>query len=199
MKRFAAQLGASTPPPPIQAALTQWAARYRGFAQRRFDKFSKGGGDWPPLTLGTIRARRSGKGAKSRSSLARIAVKKNGRVVGHRLGAATRRKGNQLVNVTVSLLRDKGLLFAALNPTFGAAPGAVEQKRGLSVLVGYGGPARHGVGGSATIADIASFHDVGSGHLPKRQIIVPPDASVLSSMANDMQRALGRLGQDEIG
>jgi len=30
--------------------LTRWAFRYRVFAERRFIKFSRGGGDWPALT-----------------------------------------------------------------------------------------------------------------------------------------------------
>ena len=33
----------------IRKAFKQWAARYRGFIQERFDTYSKGGGDWPPL------------------------------------------------------------------------------------------------------------------------------------------------------
>lgn len=33
----------------IRKAFNQWALRYRSFVQRRFDKFSRGGGDWPDL------------------------------------------------------------------------------------------------------------------------------------------------------
>lgn len=35
----------------IKTAYQQWAVRYRSFIQRRFDKFSRGGGDWPALKL----------------------------------------------------------------------------------------------------------------------------------------------------
>jgi hypothetical protein len=42
--------------------LKQWGARYRGFAMKRFDIFSKGGGDWAPLKPATIARRRKGKG-----------------------------------------------------------------------------------------------------------------------------------------
>lgn len=45
----------------IVKTLKQWKVRYLSFAQRRFDIFSKGGGDWPPLAPSTI-ARRKGKG-----------------------------------------------------------------------------------------------------------------------------------------
>ena len=46
---------------PIRAAMKQWAARYRGFVQRRFVKFSRGGGDWQPLK----NKRRRGKKGKA--------------------------------------------------------------------------------------------------------------------------------------
>lgn len=48
---------------PVADAFKQWAARYRGFVQRRFNDYSKGSGDWPPLAESTIKARR-GKGIK---------------------------------------------------------------------------------------------------------------------------------------
>jgi hypothetical protein len=40
-----------------------WDAIYRGFILNRFDKFSKGGGDWQSLSPRTIAARRKGKRA----------------------------------------------------------------------------------------------------------------------------------------
>lgn len=44
----------------------QWAGRYGGFVRRRFDTYSKGGGDWKPLSLATIMGRRAtGKKAKT--------------------------------------------------------------------------------------------------------------------------------------
>ena len=65
LQRFRAQY--DSPSGPIRAALKQWAARYRGFAQRRFDTFSKGGGDWAPLADATILARmRKSKSGRSR-------------------------------------------------------------------------------------------------------------------------------------
>jgi len=48
---------------PIRAAITQWGVRYRAFSQRRFVKFSRGGGDWDALK--SVRARnKGGKGKK---------------------------------------------------------------------------------------------------------------------------------------
>lgn len=40
----------------------QWAQTYFGFAQRRFVKYSRGGGDWEPLKPATLARRRKGKG-----------------------------------------------------------------------------------------------------------------------------------------
>lgn len=49
---------------PIGRALKQWGFRYRSFVQERFDKYSKGGGDWKPLSDRTKFRRRKGtKGA----------------------------------------------------------------------------------------------------------------------------------------
>lgn len=48
---------------PIRVAMKHWAKRYRSFAQERFVRFSRGGGDWPPLRPQTVARRRKGKGA----------------------------------------------------------------------------------------------------------------------------------------
>ena len=45
---------------PVKDALKQWGMRYRAWAQERFDRFSKGGGDWPALADSTVRGRRRG-------------------------------------------------------------------------------------------------------------------------------------------
>lgn len=51
--------------PLIRVVYKRWAARYRSFAQERFDTFSKGGGDWPPLKPATVRRRRRGRRKKA--------------------------------------------------------------------------------------------------------------------------------------
>jgi hypothetical protein len=255
---------------PIAKALKQWGVRYRSFIQERFDKYSKGGGDWPPLKPETIARRRGvksklkkfgkfvdrGKG-KRRSFLsrnARIIDKDVRRVAGGKRGFRTRilrqkqkrlqakletGKGNRknaikqlqkikqqlmklqskkignvnkgknrlrrqgiagknakiLATVKVAILRDLGLLFAALSPTFSGKPGQLENRIPYGIEIGYGGSHRHG-NGRATIADIASYHNVGSGRLPRRQIIVEPPSNVLVAMASDMERALDKMSRD---
>jgi len=69
-----------------------------------------------------------------------------------------------------AVLRDTGLLLAALSPSWTGKPGAKQKNTRDGVIVGFGGPARHG-NSRASIADIASFHQVGAGVLPVREII----------------------------
>ena len=150
---------------PIRRAMRQWGARYRSFAQQRFDRYSKGGGDWPPLAESTKRRRRKARKGRKKG--------------------ATR---------SFSLLRDTGLMFAALNPAWTGKAGALQEDIQFGIRVGYGGPSKH-PGGKATIADIARFHDIGAGNLPERQIIDVPDAPTWVAMANDMDRALGKMAR----
>lgn len=75
--------------------------------------------------------------------------------------------------------------------TIGAPGNLFDIKRGR-IRVGFGGPARH-PDGFATIADIARFHQTGKGHLPKREIIVEPDAGTVRGMNRDTQKALKKL------
>lgn len=147
---------------PIRDAIRQWAYRYRGFAQERFDRFSKGRGDWPGLKASTIRQRRRG----------------DKRARGKRKRA--------------SILRDTGTIFSALEPNFIGAPGQLEKDIPFGVRVGFGGPHKHPKG-KATIADIAHFHQSGTGPLPKREIIVDPDRETQEGMAEDMESAFRKV------
>lgn len=59
---------------PINDMLKQWAARYKSFVQLRFDKHSKGGGDWPTLSPFTIAQRRQGSSTILRDTNTMFAV-----------------------------------------------------------------------------------------------------------------------------
>lgn len=48
-----------------RSVYNQWAARYRSFLQSRFVRYSRGGGDWPPLK------RKRKRGAKKRAAILR--------------------------------------------------------------------------------------------------------------------------------
>ncbi len=104
-----------------------------------------------------------------------------------RTGPRARRIGRR-----TTMLRDTGTLYAALSPRFKGSPGALEQMVSDGVLVGFGGEARHPTG-RATIADIATFHDEGKGHLPQRQIIVDPDTKALDRMRGIVIREAKRV------
>lgn len=168
---------------PIRKAFKLWGVRYRSYIQLRFDSYSKGGGDWRALSLATIKARRKGSNKnKSRSSLARNKAKP--------------------VNAggSFTILRDKGLLFAAVNPVFNGAPGAIEEQIPFGIKAGFGGPQKHDSGGTATIADIANFHQKGAEpRMPQRKIIVEPDAKLLGQMAGDMTNALQEIANGTTG
>lgn len=49
----------ASPRGPVRRALLSWELTYRAFALRRFDRFSRGGGDWPKLKEATRRRKRS--------------------------------------------------------------------------------------------------------------------------------------------
>lgn len=55
----------------VRVALKQWAAIYRGFIQERFDKYSKGGGNWRALSPVTIAGRRKGSGVSAVATILR--------------------------------------------------------------------------------------------------------------------------------
>jgi hypothetical protein len=84
----------------------------------------------------------------------------------------------------------------ALTPEFKGVLGQFQEGIPFGVRVGYGGPARHPKA-EMTVADLARFHQTGGGHLPARQIIVPPDDRTIQLMAGDMERAIGKLAKDE--
>lgn len=175
---------------PVHDAVRLWAVRYRSFAQLRFDLYSKGGGDWQKLAVSTIKKRRQG----TKSNLVKLRQIQALTSNPQKKDAQSNSNGGN-----VSILRDTGLLFAALTPVFAGAPGAIEENIQFGIRVGYGGPQRHAIGdknSTVTIADIASFHQNGfMPRLPKRQIIVPPTQMLLSSMADDMTKALVKLAK----
>ncbi len=186
LKKMLRSLLPSVLNPIITKMYKQWAVRYRRFSRRWFSQASRGGGQWPPLEDSTIRQRRHGGGA----------VNKNGQIRrisgGGKRGVRALRKALASGGGQVAILRDTGTLFGALDPVFSSSPGAREQLIRNGIEVGFGGPAKHPKG-KATIADIASFHQFGSGNLPQREILVDPDTQTMSGMSNDADRAMAAL------
>ncbi len=58
-------------PGPIDDLFKLIGQAYLSFAQRRYNRFSRGGGDWPPLKAATIKRRRRGPRKKSATAILR--------------------------------------------------------------------------------------------------------------------------------
>lgn len=164
---------------PLRAGFHQAARRYEAFTRRRFNQYSRGGGDWAPLSISTIRARN----ARLANVPRRRAKQTN---AGFSSLARSRGRGGAALvaapgGARVSILRDTGTLFTAL--TIGAT-GNDTRDIPNGITYGLGGPARHP--GGPTIVQIATWHHQGAGHNPRRQIIVDPDQPTLRRMAGDI-------------
>ena len=164
---------------PMNDMLKAWGSRYLVFAERRFSKFSRGGGDWKPLAESTKKARRGGgKRRKTRSS--RASTKTTSRGTGKKFGILW--NTGQLVNALKK--GGKGNLFKRV-------------KGGIQV--GFGGSAKHenklGKRSYATIAEIATHHNVGGGNLPRREILVKPDEATIRAMKAAAIKYVGKIGK----
>lgn len=181
----------------------KWAARYRAAMMRRFVKLSRGGGEWPDLKESTKMARfRRGSNRRAESAAVRA------HMTGSKLTAdefdadvsrrARRSNAKQAMLIRMggggkyTILRDTGVLLGAMTE---GAPGSHTEFLTNGVRVGFGGGAGH-EGGKATIADIASFHQEGAGHLPVRKILDDPDGELIGLMAADAERGMKRAARE---
>lgn len=164
---------------PLRAGFHQAAKRYEAFTRRRFNQYSRGGGDWAPLTVATIRARNARLAGKPK--------RRGSTNAGFSSLARKQRRGRTVALVAapggarVSILRDTGTLFGAL--TIGAQ-GNDTRDIPNGIRYGLGGPGRHP--GGPTIAQIAAWHDQGAGHNPRRQILADPDQPTFNGMVRDV-------------
>ena len=131
--------------PEMRALFKRWAQWWRSDMFKRFDRYSRGGGDWKH----TKRSQRRGRGRPIRA-IAPSTIKQ-------------------------FILRDTHTLYKALSPVYRNLPGQYQKLTGTGIEVGYGGPARHPKSKTKTVAQIAQFHQSGSGFLPQRKVIVQPD------------------------
>lgn len=162
--------------PPVDTMFTQWADFYSNWSRRRYLTLARsgGGGEWPPLAMSTVLARRPfGKGLSKRNmSAKRRSMREIVRIV--------MRNGGTSQDVGASILLDTGQLLTALDI---GATGNFVRRSGPSMEFGIGGSEQHqapkskkGVRHLATIGQIAAYHQNGGGHLPQRKILVrPPD------------------------
>ena len=164
----------STASSPIRDTFRQWSFRYRAEMQERYDRFSKGGGDWEDLKPETKARRRHGKGGRFQRG-------------GKALARAESSGGG-----SISILRDTNTLFTAFSPTFMHLPGQLEKHVPFGVVVGYGGPASHPEA-KMTVARLAEIHHGGEGRNPERKLLVEPSMKTQKAMAGDMERALKKI------
>lgn len=181
-----------------------------------------GDGTWPPLALTTLERRRQGPNAARTkgkvvdgkhvfdpragyislgrdTKIGRSRVYRNGELDLNRpeqlVGAIFFKKNGDAFAVSANILKDTGILFNAL--TIGQMGNRVQA---IPFGVRYGfteapHPPRKGSKKSKlTIARLASIHHNGNParHLPRRTILVQPDAQTLRGMANDYARAVVR-------
>lgn len=132
-RKTLAGMGRTPPPPAIAQMYDEWAFLYGSFIRRRYNTFSRGGGNWPPLKQATIGARRVGT-ARSRAAAANSKGDARSSLAFDRRGALVR------ADRKVSILKDTGQLFNALSIN---ARGNVKKYVPYGVRFGIGGPARH--------------------------------------------------------
>jgi hypothetical protein len=206
IRRAMDSLRSETPAPEIQAWQTQTLSRVETYIRRRFNLFSRGGGNWPPLALSTIRARR-GAPTKQQSELRSRGKDRRGRDIALTVARDTRRGGGIVdAGRQAQILADTGVLRNALtlNQT-----GNVSARIKGGVRYAIGGGAMHG--GKAprpstrkrsvpagaitttTIGQLAQWHDEGAGRLPQRKILVPPDTATTARITNDLNRNLRKM------
>lgn len=190
----------------LSATLSKrWAARWMAFIRRRFDQFSKGGGDWPPLAESTRNARRFSRGgtvgqarARAQRSLlkAQQAAARATNATGRSKATQRLRKARESIRRasvaagSAAILRDTGTLFRATQP---GAPGNRFEATARGFRAGFA-PAGHPKG--ATISQIAAWHQRGvPGKFPARPILVPPDSTVTAGMAQDAKEVVGKIVQ----
>jgi hypothetical protein len=203
---------------PIRKGLKQWAAIYRSFLRERFSQMSRGG--WAPLKEAAILGRKAGRkltGTRRENRATAVAKIKDIKIKLHAKlqKAKTKQKENALIEtaatriaaqtmkikkfnsrVGTSILMDTGTLFKALSPEFTGELGQLEKDIPFGIRVGYGGPGKHKKSKTATVADIAGFHQRGEGNLPKREIIVDPPSGTISKMRSVMNEAISQLARD---
>ena len=159
---------------PVDKMFKQWGRKYLGFIDQRFDKFSKGGGDWAKLDDSTVRRRR--KGGKKRGGI-------------NRIKAIASRTGGK-----VAILADTGVLKGGL--TVGSA-GNMFKRTDKGIRVGFGGFAIH-PGSRMLIRDLAIIHDQGvrEKNIPQRQILVKPDARLRRRLNADLKKMLKTIAKE---
>ena len=90
-------------------------------------------------------------------------------------------------NKSDAILRDTGLMFAQFSPELQKFTN-LRGKKPFSAVLRFGSTAYYPDG--ASVAEIMSYQHHGSGHLPVRRLVVPPDAATKRQMAEVVKREI---------
>lgn len=172
--------------PEMDAARQQMAVAYADFVRRRYNKASRGDGTWADLSYGAKLAR--ARALRPRSGTESIAQRETTRRKQFDRKVKRLQKQNQIGSRTAkalalatqkfSILRDTGTMFNSL--ALGGS-GNVNIKAD-NVSVKYGSNIRY-----------FKAHNEGLNGLPKREILVPPDAATERRMSNFFTENLAKL------
>jgi hypothetical protein len=151
---------------PFGTMMEKWGLRYLAFLQRKFRENSAGGGGWIPLSPKTLEKEHP----KTRAG---ILPRSSPRFV-RRIG----------------ILRISGAIYRSL---FKGESGNLFQRRGNRLFVGVGGGGRHPNAKGLTVAGLVMIHNNGASagdhDIPRRPIILEPDAATVAAMKQDVAPA----------
>jgi hypothetical protein len=171
---------------PLRDAMRKWAARYMGFIRRRFVTYSRGGGNWKPLAPTTVQRRATKTQAQRRKLDKRVQkIMRTTRVDDKGAGTFEAIRRNLISSTPIAILIDVGRMRDALAL---GGPGNVVQDIDAGVRCGIGDAPSAAAG--LTVGQLARIHHAGSGRIPARPIIVPPDEATLSGMRRDVDQAM---------
>ena len=160
----------------------RWGIRYLSFARQKFTINSAGGGDWPSLANSTIASRMRKSRRTRRGRRITIAARAFGIHNAERIDFVRE-------NLRTTILVDTGVLKNGLNV---GATGNLFAPHTFGIKVGYSGGSHPR--SRASIAQIAAYHNAGTGRLPQRQIIYPPDEGVKASMFGSLRSHIASIG-----
>lgn len=154
--------------PLFRKTMTSIGTLYQVFTDKRYDKFSKGGGTWRKLKPKTVE-RKSKKGGGRGTARATVNQR--------RTGGPT------------AILVDNGILKNSLR-----SAGAVKMVKRKTIRVGFSTTRQH-EGTGLTMAELADIHQRGLGKgLPKRPIFVEPDSATKKRMRRAIMIAIEKAG-----
>lgn len=181
LRRFSAGLNnqIAGAPGPVSEMFERIGIRLLAFFGKRYDRLSRGGGEWAPLAPSTIAGRRKGPRVQG-ARRSRAAVE------------ALRRRGVRTAG-RAAILKDRGQLRQAMN--VGAAGNTLRRVRG-GIVVGIGGEQIHDVESGLSFRRLAQIHHNGEGNVPKRTLVTNRlDLPTRRGIQQDVRRAMTALGR----